>query len=577
MKVIDFEVFKHDWLCVILDFVTLDRTVIVNDKEALTSYYEQNRSDVFIGYNIRGYDQWIFKGILCGFNPKEINDHIIKDGLHGSSFSSLLKEFPLYFYDAKTTMESLKTLEGFMGSDICESTVPFDIDRKLTSGEIEEVIEYCIHDVMETYKVFFLTQDDFTSHVELIKMFGLNKSDLGLTKARLGARILNARKLKKHDDAFKYVIPSNLRIERYTSVVKWFKDVPKLEGNPYKQKLKLSIAGAPHTLGWGGIHGAIKRYHETGIFINVDVASYYPSMMVHYGYISRAARNPERFTDSYHSRLKYKAEKNPKQKPLKLFLNTGYGVTKDKYNPLYDPLVANNICVTGQLLLIDLIERVENSGCADLVQSNTDGVLFKLRGNSSDEFNHNYFILDDVCYEWEQRTKMTLEFEEFTEVWQKDVNNYLVKNSSGGYKSKGAYVKELSPLDNDLPIVNKAMVDYMLAGTPIDQTINECNDLIMFQKILKVSKKYDYAEHNGKRRAEKTFRVFASLNPDDSTLFKVREGERKARAKFGHCPDHCFIDNSDMRGKGVPMHLDKEYYIKLAKKRLSGFSRKELP
>ena len=31
---------------------------------------------------------------------------------------------------------------------------------------------------------------------------------------------------------------------------------------------------------------------------------------------------------------------------------------KDKYNALYDPLMANNICVTGQLALLLLIEML---------------------------------------------------------------------------------------------------------------------------------------------------------------------------------------------------------------------------
>lgn len=569
MKIIDFEVFKHDWLCVILDVVSMTCVTIVNDVDALNSYYEENKKDIFIGYNIRGYDQWIFKGILCGFNPKNINDHIIVYGKQGYSFSTLLREVPLFIYDVKlTTDPSLKTYEGFMGSDICESSVSFNIDRKLTTGEIDEVIKYCTHDVMETYKVFRLREEEFTAQVELIKMFGLGKRELSLTFAQLCARILNAKRMRPKGDDFEYTIPNNLKIERYASVVEWYRNLPNEGGDLYKRSLNVDIAGVPHVLGWGGIHGAIKKYHGIGDFVNVDVASYYPSMIVYYNFISRAAKNPENYTDSYHKRLQYKAEKNPKQKPLKLFLNSGYGVTKAKYNDLYDPLMANNICITGQLMLIDLIEQVEKSGCADLVQSNTDGVLFKLRGNSSDELDRNFSILDDVCYEWEQRTKMPLEFEEFTEVWQKDVNNYLVKSADGSYKSKGAYVKKLSLLDFDLPIVNKALVDFMTTGAPIEKTIDDCDELIMFQKILKVSSKYDYAVHNGNPLSEKTFRVFASLDVNDTTLYKVRE---EGCAKFANCPDHCFIDNSNMQNKKVPKHLDKSYYVNLAKERLNQF------
>ena len=54
------------------------------------------------------------------------------------------------------------------------------------------------------------------------------------------------------------------------------------------------------------------------------------------------------------------------QAPLKIILNSTYGAMKDKYNPMYDPRQANNVCVFGQLLLLDLIEHLE--GHCDLIQ-----------------------------------------------------------------------------------------------------------------------------------------------------------------------------------------------------------------
>src|SRR3712207_8214028 len=51
--------------------------------------------------------------------------------------------------------------------------------------------------------------------------------------------------------------------------------------------------------------------------------------------------------------------RSPLQAPLKIVLNGTYGAMKDKYNPLYDPRQANRVCVYGQLLLLDLIEKLE--------------------------------------------------------------------------------------------------------------------------------------------------------------------------------------------------------------------------
>ena len=165
---------------------------------------------------------------------------------------------------------------------------------------------------------------------------------------------------------------------------------------------------------------------------------------------------------------------------------------------------------------------------------------------------------------------MTLEFESYRKVFQKDVNNYVIVDFEGNYKSKGAYVKKLDNLDYDLPIVNKAIVDYLLKGIHPTKTINNCNDLREFQKIVKVSSKYSHALYNGKIQNEKCFRVFASTRSTDGTIYKVKNPGSNPE-KFANTPENCFIINEDVSGKPIPKHLDRQWYIDLAIKRLGDF------
>jgi DNA polymerase elongation subunit (family B) len=88
----------------------------------------------------------------------------------------------------------------------------------------------------------------------------------------------------------------------------------------------------------------------------------YPAIMIEYGFLSRNVTNPNRYREIRDTRLKLKAKKDPMQLPYKIVLNSAYGSFKDKYNPLYDPRMANNICVAGQLLLLDLAEKIEKYG-----------------------------------------------------------------------------------------------------------------------------------------------------------------------------------------------------------------------
>ena len=157
----DFEVFKYDWLVVIIDSETKETHVIINDKEELEQFYKIHKGDFWIGYNSRDYDQWILKGILSGFNPKEINDFIIVQKKKGWEFSRLLHKIKLLNYDVQTSFHSLKQLEGFMGNDIRETSVDFNIRKKLTHEQLTEVVKYCKHDVQQTIQVFMKRFEEF--------------------------------------------------------------------------------------------------------------------------------------------------------------------------------------------------------------------------------------------------------------------------------------------------------------------------------------------------------------------------------------------------------------------------------
>lgn len=563
----DFEVFKHDWLVVIINLYEQTETVIVNDKEMLEAYYEIHKNEIWVGYNNNHYDQYIMKAILCDFDPKKVNDFIICQGKHGWQFSSMFRKFPMYNFDIMYRNDrGLKSLEGFMGNNIKETSVPFDIDRKLTQAEIDETVKYCRHDVEQTVEVFFQRKDDFDAQMGLIKMFNLPLSNISRSKAQLSAMILNAQRPRdSRDDEFDIFFPDTLRIDKYKEVVEWYKNPNNYD---YSKSLTLDVAGVETIFGWGGIHSARKKYSAEGYFINMDVASLYPSLMIRYNLHSRNIVDPQKYVDIYHNRLKYKAEKNPLQLPLKTLLNSTYGAMKDKNNQLYDPLMANEICIHGQLLLLDLMEKLEPY--AEIIQSNTDGILIKMPNGIRFSESEWYNIIDDVVYEWEQRTGLTMEFDEYKKVFQKDVNNYIVVTPEGKYKSKGAYVKKLNCLDYDLPIVNKAMVDYMVHGVPVEKTINECQDLKMFQKIVKLSGKFKCAIHNGEILSEKCFRVFASLDESDSYIGKQKEGNNTVE-KFANTPEHCFIANVDVNEMKVPNRLDKNWYIKMTNERLQQF------
>ena len=576
----DFEVFKYDWMVVVIDMSAKKKHVIINNQEELEALYQANINDIWVGFNSNHYDQYIFKGILCGFNPKKINDWIIVKNNPGWKFSSLFRNIHLNNYDVMLNLDKgLKWFEGSMGNNIKESSVPFDIDRPLTQEEIEETIKYCTHDVEQTIEVFIQRKEEFEGRLGLVKLACQGKPlDLSLiskTKPQLTSIILDAHRQHDRGDEFDIDFPETNRVKKYTPILDWYRKpdnrcyyrhIPGKK-KPEKNKLDVMVAGCPHTFAWGGVHGALEKYHGEGYFLNMDVASLYPSLMIQYNLHSRNIKDPQKFVEIYKNRLELKKKKDPLQKVLKIVLNSTYGVLKDKNNDLFDPLMSNKVCVYGQILLLDLIEHLEPY--CQVIQSNTDGVLVKMPDGQDEEGWFNK--IDDIAYEWEQRTHLQLEFDEYRKVFQKDVNNYIVVAADGHYKSKGAYVKELNNLDyGDFPIVNHALVDYMVKGVPVEKTIGQCEDLKEFQFVAKITNKYSTILHGDQAVNEKCIRVFASTHDSDAGVKKVSVRTGKPE-KISNSPEHCFIYNDAMDGVKCPAKLDKSWYIALANKRLKDF------
>ena len=578
----DFEVFKYDWLVVAIDPINKRETVIVNDRKKLEELYTRYKRDIWVGYNCRDYDQYILKAILTGFNPKRVNDWIIVKKRKGWEFSSLLRKVSINLFDVMPNPPvSLKALEGFMGKSIHETSVPFDLDRKLTTQEIEETIKYCRFDVLNTIEVFLRRKGEFDAQMDLLKAFDLPLSCVGKTQAQLAAVIFDAKK-QNFNDEWEIRLPDNLQLGKYQFVGDWFLDK---RNHKYKQtvigkggkekeedvRLECVIAGLPHIIAWGGIHaGQVidMTCKPDEVIIDADAGQLYPNLMRIYKLLSRAARKPEMLTYILDTSMRLKAQgKKKEREPYKRQCNIVYGASGDKTNPLYDPLMRNLVCVYGQVFFIDLIDKIED--IAQILNSNTDGIFFKVKKKDLPE-------LYKRIEAWEARTQLKMEYAEYTKFVSKDVNNYVAVKTSGAIHSKGSYVKELNDLDYDLPIVNEAVKNYIVYGYRVEDTIFGCRELRKFQKIVKLSNKYEWVEHeNGHRTTKlvnKAYRTFASSDSNDNRLMACRMKDGKLeRKKFGGTADRCFIFNDDLNGVPIPSKLDYQWYINLAKKRLEDF------
>ena len=582
----DTEVFAHDWIVVFKSKSTGAYAVFHNDPDAVRAFVSDEDS-LFCGFNTKHYDQYIIKAICGGLSPEEIkqvNDWII-GGEQGWE-CPLLNGVYLRFnnVDIMDDMQmglSLKAFEGHLGElSIEETDVDFNLDRHLTQEELKLTVHYCMHDVDATERLTSLRKDYLNNKMYLGGLTGIEPTKaLAMTNAKLTAAYLDARRHKEFNDEREYAYPKNLRREYIPKEVFDFFDRLYDKSIPddvlFKSKLNITVGECPVTLGFGGIHGAIPFYQEeeeNGRLIrNYDVASYYPHLMVYYGYTSRNIPNPQIYANMLETRMKAKKSGDKATaNALKLVANTTYGAMLNKYNDLYDPLMGRSVCITGQLFLLELSQHlIAECPTLRIVQLNTDGIMV-----SFDETEYSKVL--EITKEWEQRTQFELEEDKIKRIVQKDVNNYVEIPLDGKPKIKGGYlVRGLAPagafnINNNATIVAKAIVDYFTLGTEVEITIGECNDIFQFQLIAKAGSKYREAYHlvDGKKESvQKVNRVYATTDKRYGKLFKIK-AENDSTAKIEMLPEHCIIDNDN---KLTIESVDKSWYIELAKKRINDF------
>lgn len=586
----DIEVFKKDNLFVFRDYFTKEWTVIHNDLKALRKFYLANRDSLFVGYNSSSYDSNVMRAYLQGKNPFHVSKAIIESDDRGLVYKMFdTKKTPLFGMDLYQDNRgfSLKEHSAFMGINIKETEVDFDLDRELT--EEEQVLNelYCKNDVLATEKRFEQNIGMLVAKAAIALYFGLDKMALSMTNANLTAELLGAEKTPdRGDELDKYELPEGFEIESETIRQAFMTD--EFEAND-KGHASISLdvprRDVTEVLGVGGIHGAKESFIHVGNFHARDVGSLYPNTMVLFDYLSRNI--PEEKRHVYQMLLDERMEAKYSNKefteikgvqiPTKLLingyklpLNTKYGAMGAEFNKLYDPRMRLLVCITGQMAMWDLLEKIENH--ATIIQSNTDAHYY-IPFSEEDEK-----AIDDIANDWMKRTGYTLDDDPFREIYQANVNNYLAVTTDGNVKFKGA-IGLTNGLKVSKAIVSNAFINYVVSGKDYKEFIYECDELRQFQMITKTGWTFDDTivrdSEGNEKKAQKVNRTFAIKDPSKAVeIFKVKRGaviEEEGTTIVGddsytkglpNAPEYYAIDNAAIGEGWITLDdIDKEYYI----------------
>lgn len=558
----DIEVFKEDSLVI---FKNIDKQTVAmfhNDFNGLDKVIE---GKTLIGYNNYYYDDHILTSMLSCNTPYQIkdkNDDII---LRKKKFNNIDKRIKSLdcFQQIDATKPSLKKIEANSGKSIIESSVDFNLNRKLTESELTETIKYCSYDIDTTIDVFKMREKSYfepkLSILNRIENIDKDKA-IKWNTTSISAKMLIDKPLDLWSDIRLGEYDKNGEYELFNVAPEEVVDFWK---NNEKGKYTHAEFGCNIDFGFGGLHGVPvnnkKRYEKV---ILLDVTSMYPNIIMKLKALGIATKKYETIVKE---RLSVKHSDKVLSNALKLVINSVYGLLKNEYSTLYNPNAAKSVCIYGQICLYDLCKRLAPT--CNIININTDGVAFT---TDSDDYK-------TVWKEWEDDYGFTLEEDYFDIFIQRDVNNYIgAKRDKNGkfstIKTKGevwrygsdtcAYFK-----NNNMRIVDIAIVDYLLKSVDVLDTILEnLNRPELFQIVLQAGGTFLGTIDSDGNKFNKINRVFASTKKG-KTLYKHRADGGLVR--FPDTPDNMHIWNDDIdKMDNFKKIIDVNFYYQLILRKL---------
>ena len=474
-----------------------------------------------VGFNSICYDIPIISLLIKGATNEELykaSSYIVTQGLKPFQFE---KEYKLQIqkYNHIDLIE-VAPLQGslklYAGRIHCKTMqdLPYAPEHHLTKEESEIVKPYCCNDLSNTELLFKELASEIKLRTEMSQKYGLelrSKSDPQIAEAVICNEL---KKFSGHypsksnvdiNQPIKYNCPGFIKFKT-TDLQKALSDIneaefhlnsggklvwPKGLGEYVKTKtgwkwvLAVKVGKTTYKLGMGGIHSQEKGVAHVAsnceFLRDFDVTSYYPRAILNQALYPSNLGSAflTIYDDIVESRIAAKKQRLVKvADSLKILINGSFGKFGSRFSRLFAPHLMLQVTITGQLSLMMLIEMLEGIGIS-VVSGNTDGIVCKY-----DKCRHEE--VKGVIYNWEKITNFQIEETKYKATYSKDVNNYIAIKEDGGVKRKGCYrVSDLSKNPEHI-ICTEAAIEYLVNGTSVEKTINECDDITKFVSVRNV-------------------------------------------------------------------------------------------
>lgn len=614
--VYDIESYPNVWTCTIIHPLTggwwqFEVSERRNDSQAFIAFVFalQRNGCRLIGFNNYFYDYpvvhhlvtvWRQCGQFVAWNGYEKTDEIINKTPYDQKYRHVVWDnetlvpqvdlLMIHHFDNKAKTTGLKALEFNMRAENI-GDLPFPPGSILTADQIDELLRYNLHDVVETAKFYIHSLEAITFRDELSRTTGMdcinyNDTKIGKEFFRLELEQQLGMQITKSNRTERSSIPLNdvilpyvgFQSQEFNGALNYLRRTTITNTNkpPELESLSVTFGGFQFDFGAGGIHGSVHRQRvKPGPgekLIDLDVSSYYPNLAIVNGIY------PHHLSEAFCSIYKGLYDRRqaiPKTDPvngmLKLALNGVYGDSNNVHSKgFFDPQYTMAITVNGQLLLCMLAEWLTMYANCRLVQINTDGMTAIVPDTHHATFR-------DLCDRWQALTKLKLEDVEYSQMLIRDVNNYIAVDAAGKVKKrKGAYQWKTDKPTNlseslvwhqdwSALIVPMSAEMQMVKGVSVREFIHDHDDAFDFMLKAKAPGKGHLELDNGRRLQRTTRYAIARHGPGMRSvhppLAKAPDKVRNISIQAGYAVQVC----DDVRDFD-PRNLNRDWYVKEAGK-----------
>lgn len=589
IAIFDFEVFRYDTLLG-YGFVDLKtgkcaykQTWDLNEMRELYNTY--GADTIWVGWNSNHYDDLIFEAIV----KNQVSPFVKSKELIGQKWKPFCR-FPFFGYDLLNGFlnpPSLKLTEALEGDSIDTTEVDFDLQRPLTAEERAQTEQYNMSDLKRTYKNFCKFKGKFELRLAMINEFNIPlQQGLRMTGTQIAAAALGAKAVPGiENQKIKPVLYPTLQVKNQ-QMIDWFL------GEKFREKenIRLNICNTTVNFAAGGAHSECNKYHAKKAMY-ADISGYYNLVMMNFDLLPRTLdeAGKERYKFMYHEQLRLKKIDPGKRKIYKTICLSVFGAMNNEHTDFYDPQKALLVTSSGEMFMLDLLEKLDGLGTAFNV--NTDGIMFEPFDWNDEEKIRN------IIQEWVERNGFAVKTGIITDYHGRDVNCYVMREPDGELCFKGEAVKNYDISDKafaegaffnckEPPIIAKGIVAAFMDGILPEQFVEQNkNDMKLYQYTCKKNT-FDYLAYKmttintgsiAEYQIQSPSRCFAKKDISSvGTIIKHRTKNGKHTfAKVQNLPDNVFIWNDeilseDAINKIVPQ-IDYNYYVNRIYERINEF------